>query len=73
VYVDGEEHKGSGVGYRAAIPGLQQTASYTRQDVRSVPGALFKTLIFWVALGAAGHLKKFRDSPQGVIRKQRFS
>jgi len=22
------------------------------------------TLIFWVAMGAAGHLKKFRDSPQ---------
>ena len=36
--MDGEEHKGSGIGYRAAIPGLQQTASYTRQDVRSVPG-----------------------------------
>jgi len=38
-----------------------------------MPGASFKTLIFWVAMGAAGHLKKFRDSPQEVIRKQRFS
>ena len=46
---------------------LQWEHEWNNQERHSEPS------YFWVALGAAGHLKKFRDSPQEVIRKQRFS
>src|SRR5690242_12636361 len=37
------------------------------------PGALFNTLVFGLAPGAAAHLKKFRDTPHEIINKQRLS